>query len=148
MALATTHHPLDRVKDAGRFVNDNPNHPESHFLLARLCLEAGLTGEARRHAEAARAAGLNQRRLWLLFAELETRERGDTEAGRIAQNEALRHAASADPDPVWRCEACGTAQPRWVAACPSCHVPGQVRWGTTRPVAYLPPVPGKLLEFG
>jgi len=129
-------------------VAQTSDHPESHFLLARLCLEAGLTGEARRHAEAARRAGLNQRRLWLLLADLEAEERGDSEAGRAAQHDALRQAAIAEPDPGWRCDACGTAQPHWSAACPACHTPGRMQWGSARPTASLPAMTGGLLELG
>ncbi len=148
MALGRVDDRLSRVKEAGRFVADNSGHPESHFLLARLCLEAGLTGEARRHAEAAREAGLTQRRLWLLLADLEAEERGDTEAGRAAQHDALRRAAAAEPDPVWRCDACGTAHLRWAASCPACHAPGQIRWSSARPLTALSAPPDALLELG
>jgi HemY protein len=100
----------------------NPDHPESHLLLARLSLAAGLTGEARRHADAARHAGMNQKRLWLLIADLEAAEHGDTE-------DALRHAAMADADPVWRCDTCGAVHASWLPSCPACHTPGRIRWG-------------------
>ena len=131
-ALAMTPDRLARVKEAGRLVAANPNHVESHLLLARLNLDAGLTGEARRHAEAALNAGLDQRRLWILFADLEAEDRGNTEAGRAAQRDALRRAASADPDPAWRCEACGTVQTAWHPACPVCHTAGRIVWGPPR----------------
>ena len=147
MALARTDDTLSRVKEAGRFVADNANHPESRFLLARMCLEAGLTGEARRHAEAARQAGLTQRRVWLLLADLEAEERGDTEAGRAAQHDALRHAAAAESDPVWRCDACGTAQLHWAAACPTCHAPGQIQWRSARSSIPTVSPAGTLIEL-
>jgi HemY protein len=131
-ALAPITDPLLRLKAAERLWQYAPSHPESEFLLARTALADGLTGEARRHADRARAAGMNQRRLWLLIAELETREHGDTEAGRAAQREALRHAASADPDPAWRCEACGTTQPNWQPICPTCQTPGRITWSQSR----------------
>ena len=57
-------------------------------------MEAGLTGEARHQADAARAEGVNQRRLWLLIAELDEKERGDTEEGRASQRDALRRVRS------------------------------------------------------
>ena len=121
---------LAQVSAAPRLVAGAPAHAESHLLLARVTLAAGLTGEARRHAEAARQAGMNQKRLWLLIADLEAREHGDSAAGQTAQRDALLHAAAADPDPAWRCEACGAAQETWQPACPACHMPGRLRWGS------------------
>jgi len=53
---------LARIREAARIVGGNPEHPESQLLMARLSLEAGLLGEARRHLEEARQAGLNQKR--------------------------------------------------------------------------------------
>jgi HemY protein len=120
--------PLQRTQAAQRLTGANPEHAESRLLLARTALEAGLTGEARRHAEAAVAAHLNQRRLWLLLAEIEEGEGGDTEAGRLAQRDALRRAARADPDPAWQCDACHTVHAAWHPACPDCFTVGSLRW--------------------
>ena len=131
-ALEPIADPMARVREAGRIAAAQPAHAESHLLLARESLAAGLTGEARRHLEAARAAGLNQRRLWLLQADLEAAEGGDSEAGQQAQHAALRHAAAAEPDPAWRCEACGAEHAHWLPLCPTCHTAGRVRWGTPR----------------
>jgi HemY protein len=130
-ALAPVTHLELRLKEGMRLVQPNPHHPESHFLLARLALEAHLPAEAREHADKARAAGMNQQRLWLLYADIEAAQNGDSEAARIAQRDALRHATSAEPDPGWRCEACGTAQGQWMPACPVCHTPGRISWGIT-----------------
>ena len=131
-ALESTADPLARVQVAKRLAAAAPNHPESEFLLARASLSANLTGEARRHAERAIAAGMNQRRVWLLAAEIEELEIGTTEAGRLAQREALRRAASADPDPVWRCDSCRADHAVWHAACPACSTPGSLRWSGAR----------------
>lgn len=128
-ALAPITNPIARVREATKLVAANPDHAESQFLLARLSLAAGLTGEARHHAEAARRAGMRQQRLWLLFADLEAAEHGDAEAGRLAQHDALRHAAAAEPDPVWRCERCGAVHAKWLPVCPACHTAGRIRWG-------------------
>jgi HemY protein len=131
-ALALTTEPMQRVRAAARLVAGRPNDPESHLLLARVSLQAGLTAEARRHLDAARAngaAGALGRRGWLLLADIAAAEHGDTEEGRVAQSDALRKAAEADPDPAWRCEACGTMVPAWTPACPACHVPGRITWG-------------------
>ncbi|MBV9757996.1 MAG: heme biosynthesis protein HemY [Alphaproteobacteria bacterium] len=122
-ALSGIDDPLQRLKAAERLVAGNPDHPESHLLLARCALAAGLPGEARRHAETARER-LNERRLWILLADIEEAEHGPTEAMR----DALRRAAMADPDPAWRCAACGTSFPAWHAVCPNCGTPGRVAW--------------------
>jgi HemY protein len=129
-ALAPVTDKLARAKAAQRLTAGAPDHPETHLLLARTALDAGVVGEARRHLEAAQKSGLDQRRLWLLLAELEEDERGDTEAGRMAQRDALRRAASADPDPDWRCVSCHTPQAAWRAACPVCLAPGSLAWTT------------------
>lgn len=125
---------LDRVYEAKRLAQENPDHPESHLAVARASLEAGLTGEARRHAELARDAGFDQRRLWTLLADIAAAE-GDDEQHRTAQRDALRRAANAPPDPVWRCEACGNQLAAWRPACPACGTPGRVAWtaGTAFP---------------
>lgn len=146
-ALAGITDKLARAQAAQRLAQEHLEHPESRFLLASTALAAGLTGEARRQAEAAREAGMNQRRLWLLLAEIEEEEGGDTEAGRRAQRDALRHAAAADPDPAWVCENCHTAHATWHPACPHCGAAGTVRWTSARqppqptllPIAHEPP---------
>lgn len=125
--LAPIHDPLARVQAAAGLIRDAPNHPESHLLLARLSLDAGLPGEARRHAEAARRAGLVQRRVWTLLADISEAE-GDAAGAR----DALRHAADADPDPRWRCEACGTPQAEWHPVCPACGTAGRIAWVAAR----------------
>lgn len=129
-SLAPITDKLARMKAAQQLTAGLPDHPESRLLLARTALDAGVVGEARRHLEAVKTAGLNQRRGWLLHAELEEEERGDTEAGRLAQREALRKAAVADPDPEWRCSVCHTPQAAWRPACPVCLTPGGLVWGS------------------
>lgn len=124
LALAPVTDGLARVAAATKLVAGAPDHAESHFLLARENFAAGLPGEARRHAEAARRAGLRQRRLHLLLGELEA-----AEGHADAQRDALLDAANAEPDPAWRCEACGAVHERWHAACPACHTPGRIVWG-------------------
>ena len=141
-ALAPVADKLERMQAAQSLTQANPQHAESRLLLARTALDAGLTGEARRHAEAARAAGLSQRRLWLLLAEIEEAEGGETEAGRLAQRDALRHAATADPDPVWRCSACHTIHATWHPACPDCVTVGSLRWSDSTPRGPLPAIVG------
>lgn len=117
--LARSGDPLKQYQAAQLLTQANPDHVESRLLLARTALTAGLTGEARRHAEGARAAGLDQRRLWLLLAEIE----GDGEGGR----QALQHALVAEPDPIWRCTSCHATQATWQPVCPACGTVGGLR---------------------
>ncbi len=58
-ALAGITDKLAGAQAAQHLVQGNLEHPESRFLLACTALAAGLTGEARRQAEAAREAGMN-----------------------------------------------------------------------------------------
>ncbi len=125
LALAPVHDALGRVRAATGLVKQRPDHPESHLLLCRLSLAAGLTGEARRHAKAALATGAHDRRAFMLLADIEAGEGGN----HTAAVEALRHAASAEPEPAWICGNCKAEQPQWHPACPACHAPASLVWG-------------------
>lgn len=138
-ALAPTTDRLARTKAAQRLAEAHPDHPESRLLLARTALEAGLTGEARHQAKLAQDSGLNQRRFWLLMADIEEADGAGSEASRLAQREALRHAADADADPEWRCEVCHTPHAAWYPACTSCGTAGSVRWLPGRTARYSVP---------
>lgn len=119
---------LARMQIAKRLVERNPTHPESRMLLAQVAFDAGLFSEARRQTELARSQGFNQRRFCLLAAALAEREGGNTEAGRIAQRDALQQAASADPDPRWQCDNCYTDQTAWHPKCSACGSVGTLKW--------------------
>ena len=130
LALANTPDPKQRLQLAGKFAQANPGHPESFFLIAQLALAAGEIPEARRHAEAARNVGLNQHRLYQLIADIDAADKSDVSLP-MSRIDALRLATSAEPDPVWRCEACGTPHPTWMPVCPICQTPGRITWSTT-----------------
>ena len=132
-ALAGGTYAVSRERRAETLASAAPDHPESHLLLARSALEANRFADARRHAEAALAAGLNQRRVWLMLAKI-----ADFEGERPITEEALRKAAEAEPDPVWRCEACSTVQDGWRPVCETCKTAGRIAWGTG--VARNPPL--------
>ena len=120
---------LSALKLGASLVQSAPESAESHFLLARLSLEAGVTGDALRHAEAAERAGLKQRRLYALFADIAAAG-GQDEAQQARLQAARGRAVAAEPDPVWRCGACGTQHDGWAAACPNCHSAGRIAWGS------------------
>lgn len=142
-AFASEPDALAKAKIARRIAQENPNHVESHMMVARASLDAGLWGEARQALSAAEALGARQRRLYLMLADLEEHERGETDAGRIAQRDALRAAAAADPDPIWQCSACFAHVGEWQPVCPNCGKLGTIGWGVGRMRTALPvPVDG------
>lgn len=141
-ALAPEPDKLARVQAAKRLIANNPAHPESRLLLAQVALDAGLTGEARHQAEIATAEGVKQRRLCLLIAEIEEQERGDTEAGRLAQRDALRRAATAEPDPHWQCTNCHADHAAWQPKCDACGGVGTVQWLSGVRTSGLPVIAG------
>jgi HemY protein len=117
-ALANASGGLERMRAAQRLTAENAGHVESQVLLARAALDAGLSGEARRHAEAARDAGADPRRVWLLMAELEDGEE---------KQKALRQALMVEPEAKWTCTACHTSQAAWQPVCPACGTVGGLR---------------------
>jgi HemY protein len=129
-ALAPEPDNLSRARAGKRLALGNPTHPESRLLLARVALDAGLTGEARHQVEIAEKEGMKQRRLCLLLAEIEEKECGDTETGRVAQRDALRRATSAEPDPHWQCTTCRTDHAVWHPKCDVCGGVGTVQWSS------------------
>jgi len=141
-ALASAKTPAERYQAAKRLVVPNPTDPASRLLLAKTAIEAGLTAEAREQIEAARAAGVNQRRLWLLSAELAEAEKGDTEEGRAAQRDAYRQAAVAEPDPTWQCSNCRAETPLWAPRCATCDHVGTLQWHTATAEVTLPVIAG------
>jgi HemY protein len=141
-ALAPQQDKLARAQAAKRLVAANPTHPESRILLAQVALDAGLTGEARHQVEIAEGEGLHQRRLCLLLAEIEEQDRGDTEAGRLAQREALRRAATAEPDPHWQCTNCHADHVAWHPKCDTCGSIGTIQWLSGVRTSNLPVIAG------
>jgi HemY protein len=141
-ALALETDKLARVQAAKRLAAYNPTHPESRILLARVALDAGLTGEARHQIEIAEREGMKERRLCLLLAEIEEQDRGDTEAGRLAQRDALRSAATAEPDPHWQCTTCHADHAAWRPKCDTCGRVGTIQWLSSARRSGLPVIAG------
>jgi HemY protein len=122
--------PLHRVKSAEVLVQGNPKHPESHLLVGRAAIAAGLTGRARQELDALVASGRADRRAYLALCDLEEVEQGELPEGRAAQARWLRLAATAAPEPRWRCAACGTDHAAWAPACPACNAVGTIAWSS------------------
>lgn len=137
-ALALQPDNASRLRAAKRLIDSNPASPESKLLIAREALDAGSVAEARQYTERLSAEGFKQRRLYLLTAEIEEQERGDTEEGRLAQREALRQAAVADPDSRWQCSTCRTDFDVWRPKCSVCQSVGTITWTTTERMEKAP----------
>lgn len=120
--------PLQRVKVSEQLIRRNPTHLESRLLLARVALDAGLTGRARGALEALVRSGGADRRGYLALAELEEAEQGETPEARAAQSRWLREAAAAKPEPRWRCGHCSADHAAWVAVCSVCDTVGEIVW--------------------
>lgn len=131
--------PLAQVKSVEKLAASNPNHVESQIVLAEAALEADLWGVARSNLEKAMASKAEARH-YRLLADLELRENQDGAKAR----DLLIKASHANPDPDWRCGACGAETDRWVVSCPSCHSFGSVDWRAPLRVHQdQPPQPSK-----
>jgi HemY protein len=106
---------IERAQTAPDLAAANPGHPESEIFLAQTYLEARLTGEAKRHAEAAIAAGLTDNRAADVLAAL-----GEGGGQALVPVSAAKSA--------WVCNACGAAAEAWAPVCPQCHKAGALAW--------------------
>lgn len=136
--LAGEAQPLERVKLADALAGVAPDHAESRLLVARVALAAGLTGRARQSLDALVASGEADRRAFLLLAETELAEGGDTPAAREAHGRQLRLATAARAEPRWRCAECGTEYAAWQPVCDACGAMGRIEWVSPPPVARTP----------
>ncbi|MDD2794498.1 heme biosynthesis HemY N-terminal domain-containing protein [Acidocella sp.] len=115
--LAPVNGVIEQVQAAAELAAENPGHAESELLLAQTSLHAALPAEARRHVQAAIAAGATDARARDVLASLE----GNPPGGGAK--------------PAWVCSACHTPQENWAAVCPACHKPGTLAWQTSAPAA-------------
>ena len=120
--------PLARVKAVEDLTHRDPSHPEARLLMARVALAAGLTGRARSELDGLLGSGAADRRAYLLLAELERAEHGDSAEGRAAEAAWLREAANAAGAPRWRCDGCGAEHSAWKPDCAACGALGRIGW--------------------
>lgn len=115
--------PADLLKTARKVAATNPEHEESHLLLARAEMHAKEWDEARRSLKDA----LSEResaRACRMMADIEEAQYHDAEA---TARWRLR-ASDAEPDPEWVCDLCATTSPAWEPHCPGCHAMGSMEW--------------------
>lgn len=98
--LAPIPTPLERARAAAELAAAHPGHAQSELVLAQTALAARLTGEARRHAQAALAAGAAEA------------------AGILAALEG--GPAPVPAAPAFACGACQAEAPSWAPICPAC----------------------------
>jgi HemY protein len=109
--------PIERAQAALELAKAAPGKPETELLLAETSLAAQLSGEAKRHANAAIQAGLTDKRPYAVLATLEPSQ------------DSISAAASA-PAPKWVCGVCSAEASDWTAICPSCGKAGTLTWRT------------------
>ncbi len=124
--------PLQRMQRMQHLAAANPDHIESHLVLAEAALKARLWGEARRHlaragvaAHAGPDAPLPPARASRLMAEVEEAETRDSARARFWMSRA---AAAAALEPTYVCGKCGAEAQRWVAVCPGCRAFASFEW--------------------
>jgi HemY protein len=116
--LETYPTPIARAQAAGDLAAAAPQNPESSLILAETALAATLPAEARRHANAAIAAGLTDSRPLAVLAVLDS------------------ISPPPGPVPAWACTNCATKVLEWSPTCPHCKKLGRLTWKT--PVTPLP----------
>ncbi|MFD1378151.1 tetratricopeptide repeat protein [Fodinicurvata halophila] len=119
--------PYERIKRIERLTQANPTHPESRLALAQVNLDAELWGEARKHLRSLMES-TPEHRVFRMMAELEAREKGDSEKAA----DWLRQAETANPDPAWVCGSCGALSGKWSARCGVCDTFDTLLWRTPR----------------
>jgi len=135
LTLGENEKPLERTQRLERLQKQNPDHAESHRLLAEADIAAELWGEARRHIDRLAAIETEQlggpsRATCRALAQLEDRERHDP----VASRHWLDTASAARPDAAWLCRQCGhqaDAGPEsghWQLICPQCQAIDGLEW--------------------
>jgi HemY protein len=125
LALKGEAAPLDRLRWLQRLAAAGSPGRDSNLVLAEASLDAGLWGEARRLLQDLIADP--SPKVARLMARIDLEERNDSEAAR-AWLERAQTAASADPDPIWVCRACGTQAADWSANCGHCGSFDALEW--------------------
>ncbi len=135
LTLGENEKPLERTQRLERLQKQNPDHVESHRILAEADIAAELWGEARRHIDRLTAIETEQlggpsRATCRALAVLAERERHDP----VTAHRWLDAASAARPDAAWLCRQCGDrgeAGPEsghWQLVCPHCQAIDSLEW--------------------
>ncbi|MZR29668.1 heme biosynthesis protein HemY [Sneathiella litorea] len=103
----------------------NPDHVETHLMLAKAALASNNWAPAREHLM--RAGGDNpSASIFRMLAELEEKANADAFAAR----EWIVKSSLAPQDPLWICNSCGRQEEKWQAHCPACDSFDSFAWKT------------------
>mgnify|MGYP003674485850 FL=1 len=101
----------------------NPDHKETHLMLAKAALASNDWGPARDHLM--KAGGDNPpASIFRMLAELEEKANADAFAAR----EWIVKSSLAPQDPLWICDSCGRQEEKWHAHCPACDSFDSFTW--------------------
>lgn len=100
----------------------NPDHEESHLMLAESALSQGLTGEARAHIDAAQLVRKSQRSSRLMAALEE--KLGHHQTSEFVMETSMNAA----PDRAWVCVESGRIYPHWMPFAPPHNAFNTIIW--------------------
>ena len=103
----------------------NPDHIETHLMLAKAALASRDWGPAREHLMKA-GGGNPSVSILRMLAELEEKANADAFAAR----EWIVKSSVAPQDPLWICDSCGRQEEKWQAHCPACDSFDSFTWRT------------------
>jgi HemY protein len=118
--------PPDWLRRAEQTVaTHNPDHIETHLMLARAALASRDWGPARDHLMKAinKAPAAS---MYYYLAELEEKANADA----IAAREWILKSATVPQDPLWICNSCGRQEETWSSHCPACAQFDSFSWRT------------------
>lgn len=109
--------PFEQLKAIQRLASFAPNHYESHFQVAKACLNVKLWGNARKELTDLIHKGEPAAELFSLMARLEREEHHDpTLEAQWLEKERNSHQKA-----LWVCEECKCSSENWQGICKRCH---------------------------
>lgn len=115
-----------RVARIEKLCNLNPEHIESHILMARIDIETHQYGKARNHLKKALSENENST-ICSLMAEIERNDKSDPDT--VMKWE--KRVTTAPPPPRWTCNICGYTAIFWSPNCPGCQSFDSLKWQDT-----------------
>jgi HemY protein len=114
-----------RMKQAERLYHMQPEHPDSHILLAKAAMRGGELSKARNHLKMALTSE-ETKLICSLMAELETMEN----ATQDVIQKWYHRSEQAPHDENWVCTTCNHISHQWQPNCTNCESFGSYQWQT------------------